>query len=104
MSRSQNLKTSREAALEISQPQDGWTPVKNGLASRQGRRKSAVNSPSSFQDESPSLTTTPARCAGLTSNVPSGQKTVVKFMPIIVIIAWIMDEGRKIQEEQELTV
>jgi hypothetical protein len=23
---------------------------------------------------------------------------------IIVLIAWIMDEGRKIQEEQELTV
>jgi hypothetical protein len=26
------------------------------------------------------------------------------FGGLIVLIAWIMDEGRKIQEEQELTV
>jgi hypothetical protein len=74
---SQNLKISREAALEISQPQSGWIPIENGFASRQGRRKLAANFPSSFQDELSSSTTNPARCAGLISNVSSGQKPIV---------------------------
>jgi hypothetical protein len=77
MLRFQNLKTSREAALEISQPQSGWIPIKKRFASRQGCWKLAANFPSSFQDELSSLATTPARCAGLFSNVPSGQKLTV---------------------------
>jgi hypothetical protein len=77
MVRSQNLKTSREAASEISQPPSGWIPGEKRIMSRQGRWKLAANFPSSFQDESSSLATTPARCAGLISNVPSGQKLPV---------------------------
>jgi hypothetical protein len=77
MLRFQNLKASREAASEISQPQGGWIPIQKGFASRQGRWKLAANFPSSFQDELSSLATTPAPCAGLISNVPSGQKPTV---------------------------
>jgi len=29
---------------------------------------------------------------------------VLRFSLLIILVAWIMDEGRKIQEEQELTV
>ena len=99
--------TSREAAPEISQTRSVWSgrPPRAVLKGRWPDPAVAIINPvPPFRRYGYILRTVPDTAFLANLRRPCGTKTVQTLGSPGFSIAGIMDEGRKIQEEQELTV